>query len=171
MREIKVMNNPTEIEKQLANLWHGLNFPYPEEVGMSKIIGDIIRLFTQTGTGRKYSITKKLKSKFNEYGVDVPNTMTHGQLKNWTKKVPFATMTEHTNEIKSMKLFLFKNLNVMSEMSETARLNYLKNYFKTSVVMFHKLKVEEDDLQVRRGMTYDDMINEVVDPKSVNIQL
>jgi hypothetical protein len=165
------MKEKTEIEKQLDNLWHGLNFPYPEEIGMSKIIGDILRLFTQTGSGREYSITKKLKDKFNEYGVNIPNSITHQQLKSFTKKVPFQTMTEHTNEIKGMREFLFNNLDTMKNMDYETRLEYLKNYFKNEVKMFHKLKVEEAHLETRKGMTWDMMINELVDPNSISIKL
>ena len=165
------MKEKTEIEKQLANLWHGLTFPYPNEVGMSKIIGDIVRLITQVGTGREYTITKKLKERFNESGVDVPNSITHQQLKTFTSKVPFKTMTEHINEIRVIKEFLFNNLNVMKEMDETTRLQYLKDYFNNEVKMFHKLKVEEAHLETRKGMTWEDMINEVVDPTSISIKL
>ena len=69
-----------------------------------------------------------------------------------------------------MKEFLFNNLSKMHEMGEETRLEYLKNYFKNEVKMFHKLRVEENHLQTRKGMTFEMMINELVEPENINIK-
>ena len=145
-------------------------------------IGNQIRIITQKN--QEFTVTRKLKELYNSVGVDVPDTITHYALKPITKKAmdllpnePILNntiaQTEHILEIEDMTNYLLSKRDTLFEMDKESQLNFLKDYFQNECKMFHKLIYHEKHLQTRKpyGMEMSDLVNEVVNPYSINWKL
>jgi hypothetical protein len=149
--------------------------------GVLKIIGDSIRSVTQEY--QDYTITKKLKATFQEYGINVPDTMIHSELKKYSKKLKQAgfpkellvqdspTMTEHVKEIKVIKKELLDKKDFLISIPKVEAIDCLIKYFQDEVVMFHKLAKEESYLETRKGMDWEVLKSELVSPNRVRLVL
>jgi hypothetical protein len=169
--------NKAVLENLLLDLQKNMSVP-----GAAKHFCDAIRGVTQIKT-QKYTITKKFKEVFTDWGIEVPDTMTQQERKTYSTKLKNAgfpiesqtnqspTQIEHGKEIKTMKDELLDKKDYILSLSKDDAIQYLANYFETETRAFHKLSVLEKDLQLRNGVSWEEMQPHLVDSTKTRLIL
>lgn len=143
-------------------------------------IGNAVRKITLEF--QKYPITQQLKELYKSIGIDLPDLISHQELKRETKKAmkllpnevrvnQTIAMTEHIIEVNTMVDYLLDKIDDLIKMGKEFQIDFLKFYFKSEVKCFHKLIYHESHLQTRSGMEWSTLCKELTNTEAVGWEL